>query len=380
VRTRSSGRLAVRPTGRGIAVFLLGALLLAAGVVWRYPGLVAFGAGLVGLAVAGVVSVLLAGPVAVDRTVAPLSVPRQDACSGVLRLGVRGVPFGTRFAAVERVAGEAVPVLLPAPTAGLTEVRYDIPTGRRGVVTVGPLVLRRTDFAGLAAGRAVLPGEIEVRVLPRVLPVTGVPAGSRRGHDSGGGRIELSGTDLRGLREYAPGDDLRRLHGPTSARMGRPMVREDADPARAQLLVVLDDRADSYLTGDFEDAVEVAASLVNAAAGASQPVRLATASGRLDLADPTRALAALAEVAMAGAVPAVPPAAGQDVLVVVTGDRGAGPGGLFAAAGEAATGVLLVVDTSPDRMVAATGPALILRGPRAEDLLHAWDLYVGVPA
>jgi hypothetical protein len=31
-------------------------------------------------------------------------------------------------------------------------------------------------------------------------------------------------------------------------------------------------------------------------------------------------------------------------------------------------------------MVAATGPALILRGPRAEDLLHAWDQYIGVPA
>src|SRR5689334_4041767 len=140
---------------------------------WRYPGLVALGGGLVGLPVAGVLAVVLAGPVAAERTVTALSVPRHGDCSGVLRLGLRRVPLGTRFAATERVAGEAVPVPLP-PGAGRTEVRYALPTGRRGVVTVGPLALRRTDFAGLASGRATVPGVVEVRVLPRVLPVSGM--------------------------------------------------------------------------------------------------------------------------------------------------------------------------------------------------------------
>jgi hypothetical protein len=40
---------------------------------------------------------------------------------------------------------------------------------------------------------------------------------------------------------------------------------------------------------------------------------------------------------------------------------------------DAQLGVLVLVDPRPDRTVSAVGSTVVLRGPRAEDLLRAWD-------
>jgi hypothetical protein len=38
--------------------------------------------------------------------------------------------------------------------------------------------------------------------------------------------------------------------------------------------------------------------------------------------------------------------------------------------------VVLVVDPDPERTAATAGPVLVLRAPRAEELLFAWNLLV----
>jgi uncharacterized protein (DUF58 family) len=246
-------------------------------------------------------------------------------------------------------------------------------------------MLRRRGPAGLAAATAALGGTVDIRILPRVLPVRGLPAGARRGHLGVDERVEHGGTNLVSLREYVPGDDLRRLHWATSARTGTLMVREDADPARAHLVLLLDDRAASHPDGEIEDAVEVAASLASAAHEAGHPVRLLTVSGRLDLAEPGAAeglppgpahglVARLADlVADDGERPPPPlPSFRHDVVVVVTG-AGTDPGPLLIEAARAELGVLAVIDRAPERSVSTHGSVLVLRGPRGEDLLSAWD-------
>lgn len=45
-----------------------------------------------------------------------------------------------------------------------------------------------------------------------------------------------------GLRPYAPGDPLRRLHAPTSARAGRPMVVERAVERATEVILRLEGR------------------------------------------------------------------------------------------------------------------------------------------
>jgi uncharacterized protein (DUF58 family) len=61
------------------------------------------------------------------------------------------------------------------------------------------------------------------------------------------------------LREYRDGDDLRRMHWPAVARLGRPVVRELESDGDRQLVLELDEG----LTGDpgFEARVEQCASL-----------------------------------------------------------------------------------------------------------------------
>lgn len=378
-------RLRLRPTARGVVAVALGAALLTGGLWWRYPGLVALGTGLLLLAAVAVASVLLPAPVEPTRRVSPLRVPRHGTCTAALRIRSGGRRVAVSLDADERIGERRVPIVIPRlPPGGTVHAEYPVPTERRGVVPVGPLRLRRVGTAGLAVAEGTVGGVVAVHVLPRVLPVRGLPAGIRRGHVGADERVERGGTDLLGLREYVPGDDLRRVHWATSARSGTLMVREDADPARPYLTVLLDDRAVSYRGDQFEDAVEAAASLIATVVDAGHPIRLLGVSGRLDLDVPAappgmlapgadELLGALADVQPVDAEggPGPVPVRDLDVVVVATG-AGAELGPLVAEAARAPLGVVLVVD---DRRggVEARGSVLVLRGPRAEELLHAWD-------
>jgi uncharacterized protein (DUF58 family) len=389
----------VRLTARGVAVLLSGVPLAGAGLWWRYPGLAGLGLAMVGLAVAAVVSVSSLAPVVPKRTVRPRTVQRLGTCTGTLELVGASKRWPVLLDATDEVAGVAVPVDIPLLGPGQqVKVEYKIPTERRGVLRVGPLTLRRKGLAGLAVARSTAGEIVEVRVVPRVLPVRGLPGGVRRGHVGADERVESGGTDLVGLREYVPGDDLRRLHWATSARTGTLMIREDADPARPHLAVVLDDQAAGYRdAADFEDAVEVAASLVTVAMQEGHPVRLLTSSGSVDVevpagaadvggADASLVLTALADlktVAVAGETAPVS-IRDLDVVAVVCGSAADLPP-LLLEAGRASVGVVLACglivgsadgDAPDANPVSAIGSVLVLRATKAEGLLSAWNTVV----
>ncbi|MCX2947506.1 DUF58 domain-containing protein [Lentzea sp. NEAU-D7] len=361
---------------RGTGTAVLGLLMLGVGLWWRYAGMAAFGLALTALVVASIVSVLVASPLSVSRTVRPRTVPRLARCSGRLELSSTG-RWPVALDAVDVVAGSPMDVDVPLLAPGAVEaVDYAIPTERRGVFDVGPLTLRRRGLAGLAQARTVLGEVVQVRVVPRVLPVRGLPSGARRGQVGADERVERGGTDLVGLREYVPGDDLRRLHWATSARTGTLMIREDADPARPHLAVLLDDNASSYAEEQrFEEAVEVAASLVTSALEQGHPVRLLTSSGGTDIEeqqDSAPILSALADLALrdVDGRPTVP-VRDLDVVAVISGSP---VPALVLEAGRAAFGVVLVVDEK--RPVSAAGSVLLISGARAEDLVDSWNAVV----
>jgi uncharacterized protein (DUF58 family) len=382
-----AGRWTRRPTTRGASAAVLGGVLVAAGAGWQYPGVFMLGATLAMLAAAAAVSVLRQAPVQVRRRVWPLEVTRFEPCEATLRIERPGGVLPLALDTIEYIGGAAVPVMTPPLRARHgAEVRYPIPTQRRGVVSVGPLEVHRRALGGLAESRAALGTTLEVRVLPRVLPVNGLPTGVRRVHIGSDERVPYGGTDLIGLREYLPGDDLRRLHWATSARAGRPMVREDADPSSAQLTLLLDDRFDSYADpADMEEAVEVVASLAAAAASAEHSVHLLTVCEQVEYTlsaapgvpiDARELVSVLAGVNLLPrqAEPAPLPVASLDVVAVITG-AGADLGPLVTEAGRSALGVVAVVDQSAvsARTVVTAGGVTVLRGGRAVDLLRRWD-------
>lgn len=378
--------LTARMTLRGVGVLLLGAALLGLGWWWNYPGVVTIGAAFVLFAALSFVSVIRPVRVRATRDVSPLEVPRHGACAGRLRVDYPAGWLPLSLDGTDRIDATARPVTVPrlAPGRGI-EVSYPIPTVRRGRLLVGPFTLHRYGLAGLAAGRTDIGDVVAVRVLPRVLPVRGLPAGARRGHVGTDERVEHGGTDLVGLREYVAGDDLRRLHWATSARTGTLMVREDADPAEAHLALLLDDRAASYPGDALEDAVEVAASLAHMAVAQGNPVRLRTVSGRLD-----REIAGSARQASDGSAAALLgdladltasdtgdgvtplPVRDLDVVAVVTGVA-ADIAPLVLQASRATAGLVLVVDRNAARAITAAGAVTVLRAPTADALVAAWN-------
>lgn len=177
-------------------------------------------------------------------------------------------------------AAPARAVLDPVPRGGSAALRYRLDPQRRGAWQIGPATLRIRDPLGLAARTRRYWRTNALLVLPRVEPLPSAPLHAGQG---GGGsrrtRRRLDhGDELATLREYVPGDDLRRVHWATSARRGRVMVRENEAALQAHATVVLDTRATAYI-GDgpdegFERAVTAAASVVSALSTSGYEVRL----------------------------------------------------------------------------------------------------------
>ncbi|MCU1426211.1 MAG: hypothetical protein JWL83_211 [Actinomycetia bacterium] len=180
-----------------------------------------------------------------------------------------------------RTARFLVPPLRPGDTA---RAAYRVPTERRGRFVIGPMRATLTDPFGLAQASARVLGTDEVIVYPKVHEVFALP-------EAGGEDLDRDTPKLRGqpdsgnefltLREYAPGDDLRRVHWRSTARRDTLMVRQEESRRRAPVLVMLDVRPNAHDRESFETAVEAAASIVHALDRESRPVELITSLGKV---------------------------------------------------------------------------------------------------
>ncbi|MSP59554.1 MAG: DUF58 domain-containing protein [Myxococcales bacterium] len=104
----------------------------------------------------------------------------------------------------------------------------------------------------------------EVVVLPHVYPVAAPPPPLRglSGDDSRGSRARRG--DFHGLREYRDGDDPRDVHWRSTARHGRPMVREHEDETARRVSLFLDNALEggaACAVTESQEALERAVSL-----------------------------------------------------------------------------------------------------------------------
>ncbi|GLZ40598.1 DUF58 domain-containing protein [Actinokineospora sp. NBRC 105648] len=305
-------RPVVRLTPRGIGLLAASAVCFAAGEALGHevPRILA-GAALAAV-VAGVLLCVRPLSVDVERTVWPDRVERGKPAVATL---VATNPTGratAAFSALDPPAQHPVGIdrLRPQARGNAT---YALPSERRGRIAVGPLTLHRRDLLGLVTGRVTTGSVSTLWVYPRthdVLVVAG--AHLRHHHDGVYGDPPVRGSiDLRAVREYMPGDEPRHIHWWATARTGTVMVRDYVDPARPRFTVLLDTRDATLRPAEFENAVEIAASLVKAACAQGCRTRLGTTGG-LDLdVEPGLVgqhalLDALCEVAQHAAGPAEP--------------------------------------------------------------------------
>jgi uncharacterized protein (DUF58 family) len=249
-------------TGLGVAV---GAVLLAAfGLRWGYTELVVLGIAALVLIVVGFLTVRRPPNLAGVRRSYSHRVKRGDTVEVLFELDNSGAHSVAPVVLIDRLGTDEVEVPVPAMPVGAHEsLRYEIPARRRGVHRIGPVELRRNDPFGLVLGQRELGAVAEVVVHPRVLQLGG-SSGVDRNTEIEVTLRRASSDPLAGfqsLREYVRGDDTRTIHWPTTARVGRPMVREFMDPRRPVFTIVMTTDAGSYTEVDFEEAVDVAASL-----------------------------------------------------------------------------------------------------------------------
>ncbi|OQY36091.1 MAG: hypothetical protein B6I38_00460 [Anaerolineaceae bacterium 4572_5.1] len=113
---------------------------------------------------------------------------------------------------------------------------------QRGSFSLGPTTLMSGDPLGLFQISKNFPAENEVIVLPLLVEVTSFP--SPPGMLPGGKVVRRKALGVTphaaSVREYAPGDALRRIHWPTTVRRQQLMVKEfDQDP-QAEVWIFLD--------------------------------------------------------------------------------------------------------------------------------------------
>ena len=110
---------------------------------------------------------------------------------------------------------------------------------RRGPVGARAFVVESSDVAGMFRSRRSSPDAEVALVLPRFGSLVG-KGQARELEASVAAPRAGSGTELFGVREYRPGDSLRRIHWRSSARHGELVVREYEPPGVQTLGIFCD--------------------------------------------------------------------------------------------------------------------------------------------
>lgn len=182
---------------------------------------------------------------------------------------------------LECVSAEAE-LFCPVLTAGESwETCLRVKLNRRGVYQLASARVAARDPLDLFGSSVSVPITARVFVYPRLVSLARVPlvAVHERSSSDGGAAIRSSaGDEFHAVREYVPGDDLRRIHWKSTARTLRFHVVDYEEPVDRSLFVLLDDSAgsDAGRGADttFESACRAAASLLAYAAGHGIAARL----------------------------------------------------------------------------------------------------------
>ena len=143
--------------------------------------------------------------------------------------------------------------------------RYEVLCRPRGVYAVGPAVVQVRDPLALTEAGGTAGSIDRLVVFPVVEDLDGLPVG--RGHDptvnaSRASFAQTGGDDFFTLREYQHGDDLRRVHWPSTAKRDELMIRQLEMPWQSRAHILLDPRRSVYANDDaFEHAVSGLASV-----------------------------------------------------------------------------------------------------------------------
>ena len=376
------------PTRRGWGLALLGAATVAAGRAFGIIELFVIGVGLVGLVAPAWLYVRLVElKLEIGRDVTPLRVHAGGAARVELRVTNLGRARSPLLELNDPVAGTRGAHLLVAPLRRRASARaaYRLPTSRRGLINIGPLTVRVQDPFCIASIRALAAARLELTVFPHIDELVARPAAGNRDPHAGAehpNHIGHQGEDFYALRPYVLGDDLRRVHWPSTARTDELMVRQDELPWQGRTTVLLDTRRIGQDEDSFEVAVSAAASLMHAAVLRHDSVRLVTTdgtdsgagSGQAHL-DAAMEYLAVVEPSGSGSLAVLLAALGRATggsLVVIFGTTSTGELDALARAARR-FGALTVIITDPSPVTIPVGIRRVVHVSSGQTFKKAWD-------
>lgn len=169
-----------------------------------------------------------------------------------------------------RVAGKARFAVNGIEAGGMREASYQLTASRRGRYEIGPLQVTISDPFSLARSRSNAATTSTLLIHPRIEKLSLLrDMGERRSASASALRQPTGprGEDFYTLREYVEGDELRKIHWPSTAKRNRLMIKQEETPWHMRATIVFDDRRTAHegegLSNSFEHAIEGAASVVD---------------------------------------------------------------------------------------------------------------------
>lgn len=113
---------------------------------------------------------------------------------------------------------------------------------RRGSFNLGPMKLTSGDLLGIFRNSRIVPSKGNLVVYPLIFNLERFPLPG--GLLPGGSKIRLQTNDINpnvtGIREYAPGDPIKRIHWPSTARKMTYMVKLFEQDPKADIWIFID--------------------------------------------------------------------------------------------------------------------------------------------
>lgn len=360
-----------------------GCLLLA--LATGYAALAFIGATLMILVGVGFVWTFRSFSVTAARTLSQSSVSRGEPVEATLVVTNTGTRTRGRLTATEHVGPNEVSVAVPRLRPGAAHsLTYNVPTAKRGLMSIGPVQCHVADPYVLFTRSAQLAGEALVYVRPATQPVRLPVHGRIRALDAGEADKAIEGSlTFHALREYVPGDDRRRIHWRTSARMGTLMVKQHIDMTLPQMVIALDLRGTG--SDEFEELMDFVTSVGVAALQKGNPVRTLTSNGSdetfVGQGSAMSFLDAMAVIDADGADE-------DDTWLRKTLGHNSGSTALIAAqdadvaaemgrlVGDGKFGTVVAAGVSPQTVVATDRSVVVISAPMCRDLCAAWESMV----
>lgn len=205
--------------------------------------------------------------------------------------------------------GYVASLVMPIKGHGSVQWTFEGACTRRGLFTLGPTSLRSGDPLGIYRVEMHLPDSTVLLVMPPVLPLPAIEVaqGGRAGEGRRPRRSALETTvSTDTVREYVPGDQLKSIHWPTSARMDSLYVRQFEHTPSSDWWIFLD-LEESVQAGQGSNSTEehgviLAASLVDRGLKQGHSVGIVVGGKELVWIPPQRHSGQLVEILRALAV------------------------------------------------------------------------------